>query len=317
VPANFIAKWNGSVWSALGSGFNERVHALTVFDAGTGPALYAGGQFSTAGGVPAVSIAKWNGANWSPLGSGTANHWVRSLAVFDAGTGPALYAGGNFTQIGGLTNANHIAKWNGSTWSPLGPGTGDTVLALQVFNGGAGAALYAGGSFTSPANHIARWNGSTWSSLGSYGADNTVTCMTVYDNGCGENLVVGGAFTVVDGLLPGRGVALWTGSAWEGTSSGITGEADSLRVFDDGTGPNLFVGGSFPSAGGYGQQFLARWNGRAWSNLGPGIVLGGQVFALEVFDDGTGPGLYAGGYFCCVNGVEVNRLARWTRNCAP
>jgi hypothetical protein len=35
------------------------VFALTVFDDGTGPALYAGGTFNSAGGVPASRIAAW------------------------------------------------------------------------------------------------------------------------------------------------------------------------------------------------------------------------------------------------------------------
>ena len=32
--------------------------------------LYAGGQFTTAGGVSANYIAQWNGSSWSALGSG-------------------------------------------------------------------------------------------------------------------------------------------------------------------------------------------------------------------------------------------------------
>jgi hypothetical protein len=37
----------------------QGVNALTVFDDGSGPALVAGGQFTTAGGVPANRIAQW------------------------------------------------------------------------------------------------------------------------------------------------------------------------------------------------------------------------------------------------------------------
>jgi hypothetical protein len=90
-------------------GVDGGVSALTVFDDGTGPALYAGGEFTTAGGVPAHGIARWDGTAWSSLGSGM-NDWVRALTVFDDGTGPALYAGGNFTTAGG-GGAGRIAKW--------------------------------------------------------------------------------------------------------------------------------------------------------------------------------------------------------------
>jgi hypothetical protein len=43
--ATNIAQWNGSRWSALGSGMNSDVFALAV----SGSTLYAGGGFTTAG----------------------------------------------------------------------------------------------------------------------------------------------------------------------------------------------------------------------------------------------------------------------------
>ena len=64
--ANYVAKWNGSAWSALGSGMNNYVYALAV----SGSDLYAGGDFTTAGGSTANHIAKWNGSAWSALGQG-------------------------------------------------------------------------------------------------------------------------------------------------------------------------------------------------------------------------------------------------------
>ena len=58
---------NGLSWSALGSGmgldpnfYSLTVDALTVFDDGGGPALFAGGRFSTAGGRVSVALAKWS-----------------------------------------------------------------------------------------------------------------------------------------------------------------------------------------------------------------------------------------------------------------
>ena len=81
------------------------VAALVAYDDGTGPALYAGGNFTT----PASRVAKWNGAAWSALGSGI-NGTVTALGTYDDGTGPALYAGGNFTTAGGRVSSN-IAAW--------------------------------------------------------------------------------------------------------------------------------------------------------------------------------------------------------------
>ena len=92
-----MAKWDGQSWSALGDGVLGNVRALAVFDDGTGPGLYVGGNFRTAGGNTVNCIARWDGTCWTGIQGGV---WsfdfspeVRSLAVFDDGSGPALYAG--------------------------------------------------------------------------------------------------------------------------------------------------------------------------------------------------------------------------------
>ncbi len=151
----------GPLWLAQGSTcqsswlptFGERpgtdasVSALTVFDDGSGPALYAGGSFGTAGGVAANHIARWGGSSWATLDSGM-NDNVIALTVFDDGGGPELYAGGYFTTADGVA-ANSIARWDGSSWAALGSGMNSTVFALTVFDDCRGPALFAGGGFTS------------------------------------------------------------------------------------------------------------------------------------------------------------------------
>jgi hypothetical protein len=101
--ANQIAKWDGSSWSALGSGIGgtsgtyPAVEALAVF----GSDVYAGGYLTIVGGSGANSIAKWNGNSWTALGSGIggpsdAYPFVSALAV----SGSGVYAGGYFTAAG-------------------------------------------------------------------------------------------------------------------------------------------------------------------------------------------------------------------------
>ncbi|MFO0826590.1 MAG: hypothetical protein U0572_00430 [Phycisphaerales bacterium] len=344
VTANRIAKWNGSSWSSLGAGaangVNNEIYALTVFDdgSGSGPALYAGGFFTTAGGVAANRIAKWNGSSWSSLGTGSANgvnFTVRALTVFDngGGGGPALYVGGAFTTAGGVT-ANRIAKWNGSSWSPLGAGAANgvnnVVYALTSFDDGSGNGprLYVGGEFTTAggatANRIARWNGSSWSPLGTSAANGVngfVYALTVFDNGSGPALYVGGAFTATSGSVAANRVAKWNGSSWSslgtGAANGVNNEVYALTVFDDGGGggPALCVGGAFTTAGGVTANRIAKWNGSSWSPLGTGAANGmsNEVYALTVFDDGSGgaPALCAGGFFTTAGGVPANDFAAW------
>ena len=163
IPANNIAKWNGSSWSALGAGVWGSVSALAV----SGSDLYVGGSFTTAGGVAATNIAKWNGSSWSALGAGIGvgePSWAGVIAL--AVSGNDLYVGGNFITAGD-SQASNIAKWDGNSWSALGSGLNGFVWALAV----SGSDVYAGGRFTNAGgvavNSIAKWNGSSWSALGS------------------------------------------------------------------------------------------------------------------------------------------------------
>ena len=163
VTANRIAKWDGSSWTALGSGMNSAVLALTVFDDGSGPALYAGGGFTTAGGVAANRIAKWDGSSWSPLGSGIGGVTSRALTVFDDGGGPALFAGGAFTDRGrrGGGPDREVGRLElGAAWQRDHRHADFTstisVQALAVFDDGNGPALWTGGSFTIAGGMVAK-----------------------------------------------------------------------------------------------------------------------------------------------------------------
>lgn len=114
-------KWDGSSWSVFagpnGTGVDGTVWAIASFDDGSGPAMYVGGNFSTAGGIPASNIAKWDGSNWSalavPEGNGL-DDWVLALATYRDSKGSALYAGGRFLHAGGVSA--HRVRTVGWSW---------------------------------------------------------------------------------------------------------------------------------------------------------------------------------------------------------
>ena len=225
--------------------------------------------------------------------------------------------------------AKHIARWNGFKWSALAGSSGfwnTGIRTLGVFDDGQGEALYAGGSFTEisgvEANRIAKWDGQGWSALNGplgNGIDqHAVNDLETFDDGSGPALFVGGYFQLAGGVEANR-IAKWDGTTWSALIDlGGNGVGEywvrALAVFDDGGGPDLYVGGSFDTAGGVEANNIARWDGAAWSKVSGPLgfgVSGGGVTSLEVFDDGNGPVLYVGGFFDTAGGVEANSIARW------
>lgn len=313
-----VAGWSASHLRLPGT--SGGVRALAVFDDGTGPALYAGGEFEIAGGRRASRIARWNGQDWSPL-AGDLDSSVTALCVFDEGSGPALYVGGTFTQIDGVPFA-HLARWDGASWSDVGGGVGGgtfqgtRVACLRVFDEGIGPALYVGGDFTAAGgtsvHHLARWDGASWSAMGpglsAHVGPIPVAALEVFDDGNGARLYAAGSLALGN-------VLRWSGAAWEPLGRGIGGTVSTLTVYDDGSGPQLVAGGHFMAAGGQEMRRVARWNGASWSTLGNGIGLGvpdqTHVASLLAFDSGSGPELYATGSF--QQGAPfLYGIARWT-----
>jgi trimeric autotransporter adhesin len=289
-------------------GFDGEARAAVTFDDGSGPKLYVGGAFTTAGGALAKNIACWDGANWSTVDIGLSAP-VNALAVFDDGTGPALYAGGVFFQT--LTQPlSYIARWDGSTWSPLGSGMGNQVHALAVWDDGTGSALYAAGDFTSAggvnANRIAKWDGQTWSALGT-GLNGRAEALVVHNDGSGPALYAGGSFTGAGGQSAQR-LARWNGAVWSPLGAGANSAVYALASYPSGPNQRLYVGGEFSSIGGQSIASLASWNGSGFSAVGGPAT--GIVRALRVFDDGSGSALYAGFQFGTVIGLGSS-IVRW------
>jgi hypothetical protein len=278
VAAKGIVNWNGSSWSALGSGVDNSIFALGM----SGTNLYVGGRFITVGGVVANHIAKWDGTVWSALGSGVSGD-VTAVAV----SGTDLYAGGFFTTAGGVP-ANHIAKWDGSVWSAIGSGVDNHVYSLAVI----GSNLYAGGTFTMSGipMFIAKWDGSAWSTVDS-GMTSDVNAMAV----------IGG-----DLYVAATSVGKWDGNVWSSLSRMSNDYPNSPDVYALAvSGSSLYAGGTFTIAGGVSATNIAKWDGSAWSALGAGI--NGQVSALAA----SGTDLYAAGRFTTAGGVPALNIAKW------
>ncbi|HVM97275.1 MAG TPA: hypothetical protein VMT89_12855, partial [Candidatus Acidoferrales bacterium] len=295
VSTNGIAKWDGSTWSALGSGLDDSNNGFEVTTVSSmsviGTDLYVAGEFSKAGGITVSNIAKWDGSSWSALGSG-----VDGDAFGTAVMGTDLYVTGRFTNAGGITS-RAIAKWNGTSWSTLGSGLFDTLHDSTVASAMAviGTDLYVGGFFNTAggnsAQYIAKWDGSTWSAVGG-GLPDMPSSFAVI----GSNLYAAGRFHYIE---------VWDGTSWSSFSS-FDGDVNTLAT--DGT--NLYAGGQFSNVDSVTVNHAAKWDGSTWSALGTGVNPGTYSTVNKLVVHGAD--VYAGGYgiFNTVGGVAHN-LARW------
>ena len=272
--ANNIARWNGSSWAALGTGMDNSVFALTMW----GGNLYAGGGFSTAGGVAANNIAKWNGASWSALSVGT-DMTVYSLCVYNGD----LYAGGSFNNAGGVANTRGIAKWNGSAWSAVASGypNGTTINSMCVYNG----ELYIGHT-TFAAFSLDKWDGATLSTVTT--VNNSIMGFAV--NTTTNTLYEGGWYYSPNPNYVSQGTAVTAVG-----SSGMNDGVRALTIYNN----QLYAGGRFTTSDGVTTNYVASWNGSAWSPVSNGMNQ--QIYSFAILN-GV---LYAAGFFTKVNGAST------------
>ncbi len=311
----------------------------------TGPLaerIYVSGIFDFAGQTPAANIAYYDTGTtqWTPLAS-TMSGWVFALAVRPNGE---VIAGGNFTSINGV-DANYIARWDGTTWHPMGGLANNIDVNVRTMATMPNGDVVVGGNFYTAngviVRSVARWNGSTWSSLAggmgdTFGAE--INVLKVAPNG---DLYAGGTFVAAGGN-PANYIARWNGSAWSGLGSGMNANVLSMAFTSTG---DLIAGGNFSTAGGIPAQNSARWNGSTWSALSPinnvpiamtslpnGEVVAApntpQIFRLAgstwIPIGGGAPNqpvnalatacngdVIAGGSFTTAGGQPAGKLARW------
>lgn len=122
-----VAQWNGSAWTPLGSGVNERVRGIETFENGD---VLLTGWFTTAGGKPAKNMALWNGSTFfnldAQIDSTTTQMLYKGLALpnGDIYVGGATFVGTGNMKVSGFTTVTNV----GSTEVHpliyvLGPGT--------------------------------------------------------------------------------------------------------------------------------------------------------------------------------------------------
>jgi hypothetical protein len=243
-PNVSIMAWDGESWQPFGTGFNNIVRCMIIYNGN----LIVGGDFNAKNSLVVNHIAAWDGSNWMPLGDGV-DGGVEVLFVYNN----QLIAGGNFDRAGDI-DAERIASWDGTSWSALGLGISGgmrpEVSVMTEFNGRlivAGLFSRAGGI---DINNIAAWDGVGWSALGS-GTNTAVSGLVGYRG----LLMVGGDFTTAGGYPVNR-IASWDGTNWGPLDNGLNGDVNCLIVYND----KLIACGNFEAAGDLTVNHIAAWS---------------------------------------------------------
>ena len=315
IRATNIAAWNGMSWSALNSGVSAGIARLLA----DGTNLYVGGNFFLAGGVIANGLAAWDGAGWHTLGTLGRLNGISSTVLSIGGSGTNILIGGLTFPAAGQTNALRIARFDGTSFYPIGPGLNSNVVAVAAV----GTNYYAAGLFTGNGNNngplaniLAHWDGTNWSWI-----DNTAFAEVNQLAVRGNDLFIAGWF----GVPSADGEAWWL-ARWDGTNfwSGLAPVATNVTFaseYADGIGfsalavqgTNIYVSGQLRLTECDASLmnctscvYAAYCDGTYTWPMSTGLNTNATSIAI------VGTNVYfAGPFVTNAGGVTVSQIARW------
>ena len=262
--------------------------------------LAAAAGSAVAGGVFGQSQPTWRAM---PALNGPGRALLVTSGAEAGGNGsPALWVGGDFTQIGSVP-AGRAGKLVGGTWVSTGSFDYE-VQALCEHDGGSGAKVYIGGSFNlgapnGTADCIGWYNGASWSLTPAGYMLSWCNSLTSFQMpGQPRRLLASGS------PVGGSNYAKALGpSGWEAVGDEFITVVDDALVYDDGGGVELFTAnGTFNG--------VNKYNGTRRA------ALGGNCFSVPRTLAGWGPEgggtrLYVGGNLNRVNTLTVAGVAKW------
>ena len=329
-------------WSAVGAGAGDgQVYTLAKSDA---LGILATGTFSTSGGATFNRIVQ--------LAPGTGGASTIDDVGFDFGVAPnngdpikpgvygavlspddTMYAGGYFGTANNSAALN-VARWNGTTWNPMGYGlltptvgigvsgyssvlenlvlgiddtnyADDTVYAIGEISG---ICTNVNCSSNTPVSGFAQWRDDTWYPMGSGNTNDKVFAGAYKD----DTLYVGGRFSQIQGRNI-TSLAAWRESDDTWVTVGNwqpTQQVAALTVHP--TTGDIYAAGYFndlAGAGGARLSGVARYKvaDDTWYPVGD-FAANVDVAALDF--DPTGQYLYISGSFNSVGGTTYNGVAK-------
>lgn len=245
-------------WVQQGGNINGFVYDLHEFNG----LLFVGGRFDSIGVLPVNNLATWDGSQYNSInatfGDSTGFGDVKVINVFNNN----LIVGGNFTSVNSIS-ANHIAQWDGSSWSAFGNGLDGPIADLLIFNN----ELYAVGAFKMNGYGAlaAKWNGTTWEQIGPITWLNGTYYVQSIKDYKNEIYIGGGLWT-----FSYKGIKKFDGFDWVAPGDGIVGMCDgfgcsapAMEVYNN----ELFLGGDFDDMTNSSINNIAKWDSLNWNSF--------------------------------------------------
>ena len=292
ISANGLARFDGSNWTALGSGVNLATGSVVTAIKCLNGNVFATGSFNQIGGVLSSGLARWNGSAWSSLPtSGLILGYGSNFCAFNG----ELYVAALASPTG-INSTTRVFKLTSNGLQQLGGVFSSDVNSLRIINN----SLTAAGNFTDisgfPVNNLAAWDGSTWINAGE-GLN-----FVIYDVASnGQFTLAGGQGTLPTAPVDYRHIAIKTTNTWKPAGLGMGNWVECIRT----NGSDVYAAGYFTDVGGLRSQ-VVRWNGLGWDTLNGGMILG-TVRELAVYRDT----LYAGGNFSDPTTFAPHYIIRW------
>jgi len=135
VPANHIARWDGTAWSAVGSpAFTNSLSSTVSLYAVTGHqgSIVVTGEFTEIDGQPG-DVAVWNGTTWAPLGNDPLYAGANDDLLDLVSDGPNVFIAGRFIDM--------VVAYDGANTTPLVSSAGNSccispqIYSLDIWNG--------------------------------------------------------------------------------------------------------------------------------------------------------------------------------------
>ncbi|MGB0403382.1 MAG: T9SS type A sorting domain-containing protein [Salibacteraceae bacterium] len=296
----FFCQATAQDWKVIGE-FNSGIECLYADE--KSDLLYVGGAFETVNGNYISGVATWNGQSWGELNFGVQYdslqmNWGGGVAQI-TNYQDKLIVVGTFEHVGYYQKSRNAALWNTDSlkWEPLNWetekhgsidfifNTNDTTFVLGTYDS-------IGGLASKGVNYLHQ---NQWTNMSPPDGAEIPKVLVPYLG----SYYLGGNMN--GSILDVNDIARWDGLKFQPVGTGVSGGfgwVNDMIVYQN----ELYIGGSFTVATGHAGDYIMKWDGQQYHNVG-GFDY--PITDFKIHNDI----LYTSGLFDYYEGERTNQIA--------